>query len=85
MTLPPDRLRRFDRRLARLYLAGVERLCSEGPLSLLGWSFGGLIAHAIAPRPVDAPCKGWCCWKPLPWTAGGPGPSRTGPLPFGRF
>lgn len=34
--------------LARLYLDRVEGLCPEGPLSLLGWSLGGIIAHAMA-------------------------------------
>lgn len=34
--------------LARLYLDRVESLCPEGPLSLLGWSLGGIIAHAMA-------------------------------------
>ncbi|GAB0103345.1 hypothetical protein JMUB6875_23180 [Nocardia sp. JMUB6875] len=32
------------------YLREIRRLRPEGPYHLLGWSFGGLIAHAIAAR-----------------------------------
>ncbi|MFQ6398651.1 amino acid adenylation domain-containing protein [Nocardia sp. KC 131] len=32
------------------YVAEIRRVQPEGPYHLLGWSFGGLIAHAIATR-----------------------------------
>jgi enterobactin synthetase component F len=34
--------------LARRYLAEIRRVQPHGPYHLLGWSFGGLVAHAIA-------------------------------------
>jgi amino acid adenylation domain-containing protein len=36
--------------MARRYLAEVERLRPAGPLRLLGWSFGGLVAYEMARR-----------------------------------
>ncbi|MEC3954370.1 amino acid adenylation domain-containing protein [Nocardia sp. CDC153] len=33
---------------ARRYAAEIRRLQAHGPYHLLGWSFGGLIAHAVA-------------------------------------
>ncbi|MEC3914935.1 non-ribosomal peptide synthetase [Nocardia sp. CDC160] len=33
---------------ARRYVAEIRRLQPHGPYHLLGWSFGGLIAHAVA-------------------------------------
>ncbi|MFE3796817.1 amino acid adenylation domain-containing protein [Nocardia tengchongensis] len=35
---------------ARRYVAEIRRLQPRGPYHLLGWSFGGLIAHAVAAR-----------------------------------
>ncbi|SUA79352.1 Linear gramicidin synthase subunit B [Nocardia otitidiscaviarum] len=35
---------------ARRYVREIRRLQPEGPYHLLGWSFGGLIAHAVATR-----------------------------------
>ncbi|MFE4517477.1 thioesterase domain-containing protein, partial [Kitasatospora sp. NPDC056783] len=34
--------------LARTYLARIRAVRPEGPYALLGWSFGGAVAHAIA-------------------------------------
>ncbi|MFI2606494.1 amino acid adenylation domain-containing protein [Kitasatospora sp. NPDC018619] len=34
--------------LARTYLARIRAVRPEGPYALLGWSFGGSVAHAIA-------------------------------------
>lgn len=34
--------------MAALYLGDIKRVQPHGPYHLLGWSFGGLIAHAIA-------------------------------------
>jgi enterobactin synthetase component F len=34
--------------MAAHYVTGIRRLQPRGPYHLLGWSFGGLIAHAIA-------------------------------------
>ncbi|MFG2905863.1 amino acid adenylation domain-containing protein [Kitasatospora sp. NPDC048286] len=34
--------------LARTYLAQIRAVRPEGPYALLGWSFGGAVAHAIA-------------------------------------
>ncbi|MEU3564495.1 amino acid adenylation domain-containing protein [Kitasatospora sp. NPDC006786] len=34
--------------LARTYLAQIRSVRPEGPYALLGWSFGGAVAHAIA-------------------------------------
>ncbi|MFJ9607744.1 amino acid adenylation domain-containing protein [Kitasatospora sp. NPDC101176] len=36
--------------LAELYLARVRRVQPHGPYHLLGWSFGGLVAHQMAVR-----------------------------------
>ena len=34
--------------MARAYMDRAERIQPEGPLSLIGWSLGGIIAHAMA-------------------------------------
>jgi len=31
-------------------LAGIARICPDGPVRLLGWSFGGVLAHLMATR-----------------------------------
>ena len=36
--------------MAADYLAVIRRIQPTGPYNLLGWSFGGLVAHAIATR-----------------------------------
>jgi len=45
--LSGDRVRSFDE-LVRTHLSRVRAVQPHGPYYLLGWSFGGLIAHAIA-------------------------------------
>ena len=36
--------------MAEEYLSQIKRVQPEGPYRLLGWSFGGLVAHAIAEK-----------------------------------
>ncbi|MFE9422583.1 amino acid adenylation domain-containing protein [Kitasatospora sp. NPDC006697] len=36
--------------MAEDYLAGIRRIRPDGPYHLAGWSFGGLVAHAIGVR-----------------------------------
>ncbi len=46
--LHPDLAPRSIENMAKDYCAQIQRLQPEGPYNLLGWSFGGLVAHAIA-------------------------------------
>jgi amino acid adenylation domain-containing protein len=39
--------------MAADYLASIRQIQPTGPYNLLGWSFGGLVAHAIATRLQD--------------------------------
>ncbi|EWS90114.1 peptide synthetase 3 [Streptomyces filamentosus NRRL 11379] len=36
--------------MAEDYAGEIRRLCPDGPYRLLGWSFGGTVAHAVATR-----------------------------------
>jgi thioesterase domain-containing protein len=40
--------------MAEAYAAAVQGACPDGPLHLLGWSFGGLVALELARRLADA-------------------------------
>ncbi|CAL9628813.1 Dimodular nonribosomal peptide synthase [Streptomyces sp. enrichment culture] len=44
----PDHTPTSTADLAADYLAEIRRVQPEGPYHLLGWSFGGLVAHALA-------------------------------------
>jgi nonribosomal peptide synthetase DhbF len=40
--------------MADMYLSAIRQLQTSGPYNLLGWSFGGLVAHALACRLQNA-------------------------------
>src|SRR5690606_20417754 len=40
--------------LASSYVAAIRTVQAEGPYNLLGWSVGGIIAHAMATKLRDA-------------------------------
>jgi len=39
--------------MAERYWQDLKRACPQGPYHVLGWSFGGLVAHAMAERHPD--------------------------------
>ena len=47
-SLEPDRCPASVEEMARDYLAVIREVQPTGPYHLLGWSFGGLVAHAMA-------------------------------------
>lgn len=50
----PDRLHRSVEDMAADYVAEIRARRPHGPYQLLGWSFGGLVAHAMACLLQDA-------------------------------
>jgi nonribosomal peptide synthetase DhbF len=52
--LEPDRLADSLEKVAADYLRLIREVQPSGPYALLGWSFGGLVAHSIATQLRDA-------------------------------
>ncbi|MGC4894865.1 amino acid adenylation domain-containing protein [Micromonospora sp. DT31] len=48
--VPPEPLAGSVEEMAGDYLARIRQVAPDGPFHLLGWSFGGLVAHAMATR-----------------------------------
>ncbi|MFI9238056.1 non-ribosomal peptide synthase/polyketide synthase [Streptomyces sp. NPDC053079] len=46
----PDHLPRSVEEVAEDYIGEITRIRPEGPYYLLGWSFGGVVAHAMAAK-----------------------------------
>ena len=69
------------RELAETYLELIRGVCPEGPYSLMGWSFGGVVAHEIAvmSRASGRDVRNLIVFDAVP-AAGGPAP-ESGDLP----